>query len=203
MQTRSMQQVWRGTLAVVALAATVMALYAHFFEARSRQDEARAAALRLEDALVESRSRLKAEIVAELRADLAAGRSGAEPAEGPVPDAVLRRPGRDEDASGALRQALDPTSVGPPLTLSRLAERVEALAIQMDESDRALRRDLESFRAATQRELDASSMARSLALVALIALVLHLLATWRSEAPQRSEAGPRIMRPGEEASTSE
>lgn len=178
MQTRSMQQVWRGALAVVALAATVMALYAHFFESRSRQEEARAAALRLEDALVESRSRLKSEILAELRADLAAGRSGAESAEGPLPDAVLRRPDREEDASGALRQFLDPSILGQPLTLGRVAERVEALAIQMDESDRALRRDLESFRAATRRELDASSTARSLALVALAALVLHLLSTW-------------------------
>lgn len=185
MQTRSMQQVWRGGLAVVALAATVMALYAHFFEARSRQEEARAAALRLEGALVESRSRLKSEILAELRADLAAGRSGAESAEGPLPDAVLRRPGRDEDASGALRQALDPTALGQPLTLGRVADRVESLATQMDESDRALRRDLESFRVATQRELDASSTARSLVLVALLALVLHLLTTWRIAAPPR------------------
>jgi hypothetical protein len=179
MQTRSMLQVWRGVVAVVALTATAMALYTHFFEARSRQEEARAAALRLEDALVESRSRLKSEILAELRADLAAGRSAAEPAEGPVPDAVLRRPGRDEDASGALRQTLDPTGLGPPLTLGRLAERVESLATQLDESDRTLRRDLESFRIATQRELDASSTARSLELVALIALVLHLLTPWR------------------------
>jgi hypothetical protein len=179
MQTRSIQQVWRGLVAVVALTATAMALYAHFFEAKSRQEEARAAALRLEDALVESRSRLKAEILAELRADLAAGGAVAEPGEGPVPDAVLRRPDRDEDTSGALRQTLDPTGLGPPLTLSRLAERVDSLAMQMDESDRTLRRDLESFRVATQRELDASSAARSLVLVALIALVLHLLTTWR------------------------
>lgn len=178
MQTRSLQQVWRGVVAAVALTATAMALYTHFFEARSRQEEARAAALRLEDALVESRSRLKGEILAELRADLAAGRTGAESAEGPLPDAVLRRPGRDEDPSGALRQSLDPTSLGQPLTLGRVAERVESLAIQMDESDRALRRDLESFRAATQRELDASSAARTLVLVALIALVLHLLSAW-------------------------
>lgn len=179
MQTRSMQQVWRGALAVIALAATAMALYAHFFDARSRQEEARAAALRLEDALVESRSRLKSEILAELRAELAAGGTVAGAAEGPVPDAVLRRPDRDEDASGALRQTMDPTGLGPPLTLGRLAARVGSLAAQMDESDRALRRDLEAFRAATQRELDASSTARSLALVALVALVLHLLTTWR------------------------
>lgn len=72
-----------------------------------------------------------------------------------------------------------------PLTLGRLAERVELLAIQMDESDRALRRDLESFRIATQRELEASSAARSLVLVALIALVLHLLSSWWIAAPAR------------------
>lgn len=179
MQTRSMLQVWRGLVAVVALTATAMALYAHFFEARARQEEARAAALRLEDALVASRSRLKAEILVELRADLAAGGAVAEAGEGPLPDAVLRRPDRDEDASGALRQTLDPTGLGPPLTLGRLAERVESLATQMDESDGALRRDLDSFRAATQRELDASSTVRSLVLVALIAVVLHLLTPWR------------------------
>lgn len=173
MQRKPWEQAVKTSLAVVALMATVLALYVQIFEVRSRQEEARLAALRLDEALAGSRSRLKAEILAELRAELAA-KPEAEAGTQPRSGTVLRR----TESHGL--EAFGPTSTGQPLTLAQLAGMMEALSLQMEESDRTLRRDLEELRAASRAELDAASNATSLALVALISLVAHLLYSyWR------------------------
>jgi hypothetical protein len=177
MRRRSRERTAKLVTAVIALAAAALALYVQLFEVRARQEESRLASLRLESALAESRSRLKAEIVAELRAD--AARSGsALPGNGPHPGTVLRRPESEESAPGALSPALEPSLPAPPLTLSGLAQGLEALAQQTRESDRSLRRDLEEFRAATRRELDAGAKATVLTLVALISLAVYLLLSY-------------------------
>lgn len=177
MRGRSTERTAKLVAAVIALAAAALALYVQLFEVRARQEESRLAALRLESALAESRSRLKAEIVAELRADAARGGSPLS-GNGPNPGTVLRRPESDESASGALSPALEPSLPAPPLTLSGLAQGLEALAQQTRESDRSLRRDLEEFRAATRRELDAGAKATVLTLVALISLAVYLLLSY-------------------------
>ena len=148
----------RKALMAIALAATVMALYLQIFERKSRQEEARLAAVRLDDALAESRSRLRAEILAELSAELSKEREAARPGTQPVPDTVLRR----LETGGSPREAL--ASDG-------LDEALQSLARQTEESDRALRRELEELRAATLSESDVSSRIASLVLVALVSLI--------------------------------
>jgi hypothetical protein len=191
MRGRSLERTAKLVAAVISLAAAAMALYVQLFEVRARQEESRLAALRLESALAESRSRLKAEIVAELRADMARGGSlpsGAEPG----PGTVLRRPESVESATGARSPALEPSLPATPLTLSGLAQGLEALSRQTRESDQSLRRDLEEFRAATRRELDAGAKATVLSLVALIPLAAYLLLSVYlgepSAAPRQNEA---------------
>ncbi len=160
--------VWRKALTAVALAATVMALYLQVFERRSRQEEARLAAVRLDDALAESRARLRAEILAELRAELRKDSGAAQPGTEPVPDTVLRR----LETSGAL-DAFRPQEA---LVIAGLDEGLKSLARQTEESDRAIRRELEELRAATLRESDVSSKITSLMLVALLSLVGRIAA---------------------------
>jgi hypothetical protein len=176
MRRRFREPAWRMTLTVVALTATVMALYVQLLGLRSRQEENRAAAARLEDALAESRTKLKAEILAELRAELAKEKSGPPEAAGqPVPDTVLRRLESGTNAGEALGPAADPTRAGRPLTTGGLNQRLNLLATEAEESDRALRRDLEELRLSTQNELEVSRRATGLILVALIPLVIDLL----------------------------
>jgi len=185
---RDRKSFWKLVAAVVSLTATAMALYVQLFEARSRQQEARAAALRLENALAESRIKLKAEILAELRADLASGSkpSGLEP----IPGTVLRRPDPGESATGTLRPALDPSFTARPTTLTAVAAELDELSRQSAETDRALRRDLEELRAATRYQLDASSHALSLVLVGMVPLVLQLLYSyWQDRNWGRGEGG--------------
>ena len=100
------ERTWRMAATVVALTALVMALYVQIFGLRSRQEEARAAAARLEDALAESRTKLKAEILAELRAELSkrSTAQGKEEGQEPIPDAVLRK---GEEEGGAFEQVVD------------------------------------------------------------------------------------------------
>lgn len=172
MRTRTIERTAKLIAAVIALAAAAMALYVQLFEVRARQEESRLAALRLESALAESRSRLKAEILAELRAEVARGGS-IPPGNEPISGSVLRRP--ESSATSARSSALEPTLPSPPLTLSGLAQGLESLSQQTQEADRALRRDLEEFRAATRRELDAAAKATLLTLVALIPLAVYLL----------------------------
>ncbi|HYG62876.1 MAG TPA: hypothetical protein VEL74_09870 [Thermoanaerobaculia bacterium] len=167
----SLGNLWKVVVTVLTVATTLMALYVQLFERRSRQEEDRLAAVRLEAALAESRARLKTEILAELRAELA--RAAAEQPDGqPRPDTVLRRP--ESDGNGPLQQA--------PLGLpsGRSSERLDSLARQMEDSDRALRQDLEELRAASRREAEISSRATSLILLALVLLAAHLLVSlWR------------------------
>jgi hypothetical protein len=179
MRRRSLERTGKLIAGIVALTASLMALYVQLFEVRARQEESRLAALRLESALAESRSRLKAEILAELRADVARG--GSIPSgNGPIPGSVLRRPESGGSATGAPSPALEPTLPAPPLTLSGLAQGLESLSQQTSEVDRTLRRDLEELRAATRRELDAAAKAAILILVALISLALYLLLSYWS-----------------------
>ncbi len=194
MRGRSFERTGKLVAAVIALTAAAMALYVQLFEVRARQEESRLAALRLESALAESRSRLKAEILAELRA----GAAGGPPSSGdePIPGSVLRRPESGEGTAGALRPALEPSLPAPPLTLSGLAQGLEALSQQMHETDRGLRRDLEEFRAATRRELDASAKATILTLIAVIPLAVYLLFSyWQERVPDGAPSGAPV--PGE------
>ena len=178
MRGRCLERAGKLIAAIVALAAGTMALYVQLFEVRARQEESRLAALRLESALAESRSRLKAEILAELRADAAKGSSAVSGNQEPIPGSVLRRP-----ESGTGSPALEPTLPSPPLTLSGLAQGLESLSQQTREVDRALRGDLEELRAATRRELDAAAKATVLALIALISLAAYLLLSYWLDRP--------------------
>lgn len=191
MRERSLKRTAKLVAAVISLAAAAMALYVQLFEVRARQEESRLAALRLESALAESRSRLKAEILAELRAGGAS--EGAAPSGGePIPGSILRRPESTGSETGARRPALESILPAPPLTLSGVAQGLELLSQQTRETDQVLRRDLEEFRAATRRELDASAKATILTLVALIPLALYLLLSYwlpgePSGVPRRGE----------------
>lgn len=175
MGKRPVEEVWRKALTVVALAATVMALYLQIFERRARQEEARLAAVRLDDALAGSRTRLRAEILAELRAELRKESNAAEPGTQPIPDTVLRRLETSGNPGGALGQALNGFRPEEALVIAGLNEALKSLAQQTEESDRALRRDLEELRATTLRESDISSRTTILMLVALISLVGQFL----------------------------
>ncbi|HEX5714513.1 MAG TPA: hypothetical protein VF179_00030 [Thermoanaerobaculia bacterium] len=172
--------VWRKALTIVALAATVMALYLQIFERRSRQEEARLAAVRLDDALAESRARLRAEILAELRAEIRKESDEPQPGTQPVPDTVLRR----LETSGSL-DAFRPQEA---LVIASLDEALKSLTRQTEESDRALRRELEELRAATLRESDVSSKIALLMLVALLAMAGQLLpSVWPRTSVARKE----------------
>lgn len=166
----------RKVLTVVALAATLVAIYLQVFERRARQEEARLAAVRLDDALAGSRARLRAEILAELRAELRKQGDAAAPGTQPLPDTVLRR----LEAGGDAQEAA---------VIADLDEALESLARQTEESDRALRRDLEELRAATLREADVSSRITGLLLVALASVVGQLLPSlW----PRRDGGEPTL-----------
>ena len=173
MQKRSLEQAWRVGLAVIALIATAMALYVQLFERRSRQDEDQLAAARLEEALAESRVRLKAEVLTELRAELAPESSTEKPGAQPLPNSVLRR---GESGTGStLQQVRDLRG-----SQEGLGESLETLARQSEESDRALRRDIEELRTEVRRERDISGKVVSLLLAALVAVVVLLLGSgWR------------------------
>ncbi len=176
MRKRPVEQAWRNALTVVALAATLMALYLQTFERRTRQEEARLAAVRLNEALAESRARLRAEVLAELQKD----DDTAQPGEQPIPDTVLRRRETGGDTGGALGPALDAFRPQEALVIAGLGESLESLKRQMRESDRALRRELEELRAATRREADLASRTVILMLVALVSLIGQLLPSlWR------------------------
>src|SRR5688572_148012 len=103
MQKRSTEQAWKVALAAIALIATAMALYVQLFERRSRQEEERLAAARLEEALAESRVRLRSEILTQLRSEGTGEKSTQPPGDQPLPGAVLRR-----GESGALEQFVGP-----------------------------------------------------------------------------------------------
>jgi hypothetical protein len=163
----------RKALTAVALAATLMALYVQLFERRAIREEAQVAAARLDDALAESRARLRAEILAELRAELSKERDAAQPGTQPLPDTVLRRPDTGGDAGSPRGQAL---------------AALESLERETEESDRALRRDLEELRAATLRESEVSSKTAVLMLVALGCLIGQLLpSVWPRASVARKE----------------
>lgn len=182
MRHRLGERTWRLTAAAVSLAAAAMALYVQLFEVRLRQEESQLAALRLENALAVSRSRLKAEILAELRAGN--GGSAADGPATPVPGAVLRR-SASRGSSGTDRPALESTLPSPPLTLSGLAWSLEELSQHTGETDRALRRDLEELRVATRRELDAGEKVTAFTLISVIPLAVLLLLLTLRQSGQR------------------
>ena len=185
MEKRSGVHVWKAALAAVALMATMMALYVQLFERRSREAEDRLLIARLEDALAESRDRLKAEILAQLRAELAEGASPGEQGQ-PIPDAVLRR---GESGGAVLQEVLDSQS-SQEAGLTRLQGNLDSLARQTEASDRALRRDFEELRAGVRRDRDVSSKALSLILIALVPFLVHLLTSLgQPEERRRDEDG--------------
>jgi hypothetical protein len=164
---RSMGTAWKVVLTLIALIAMAMAFYVQFFEERSRREEDQLAVARLEAALAESRARLEAEILAQLRADLARG-GPSESGDQPLPNAVLRR---GESDGRVLEQVLDSRgSQGAARQAGYLA-----LARQMEQSDQALRRDINDLRAEVTRERDISGKTLRLLLIALIPVVAHLL----------------------------
>ncbi|MFL6292501.1 MAG: hypothetical protein ACJ759_16530 [Thermoanaerobaculia bacterium] len=191
MRKRPVEQAWRTVLTVVALAATVMALYLQIFERRARQGEARLAGVRLDDALAGSRARLRAEILAELRAELRKESKAAQPGTQAIPDTVLRRLETGGDPGGALEQALDTFRPQEAVVIVGIDDAIKSLARQTEESDRALRRDLEELRAATLRESDVSFKTLIFMLVALASLVGQLLPSLR---PRRSGAQEEVER---------
>jgi hypothetical protein len=181
MQKRSTEQAWKVALAAIALVATVMALYIQLFERRSRQEEERLAAARLEEVLAESRVRLRAEILTQLRAE--GEKSTQPPGDQPLPGAVLRR-----GESGALEQFVGPLDAQQAQAITELRESLDVLSRQLEQSELARRRELEELRADVRRDLDASGRTVSLLLVAVIPLVAQLLfSLWQ----------PRRRRPGE------
>jgi hypothetical protein len=161
----------RAALAAVALVATLLALYVQLFERRSGEAEDRLAAARLEEALAGSRVRLKAEIVAQLRAELTGQGSTGSQGDQPRPDTVLRR--GESGGSSALQQVQGSQAA----SRARLQESLDALARETEQADGSLRRDLEETRAEVRREREVSGKTQSLLLAALIPLVLHLLAS--------------------------
>jgi Flp pilus assembly pilin Flp len=166
MERRSIGHVWKAVLVAIALIATLMALYVQLFERQSREAEDRLVAARMTDALEGARTRLKAELLAELRKELAESESPSKPGGPPLPNAVLRRSETARDR--ALQQGL----ASEDSALNRLEGRLDSLARQMDESDRTVRRNLEEIRAEMQREEAVTAKVTSLLLAALIALVL-------------------------------
>lgn len=153
---------WHLALAAVALIATAMALYVQLFERRALQEADRIAAARLEE------SRAGAEATLRRRAE----ETAAEPAaDQPLPGAVLRR----GESGSALQQVRD-SQDEQATALARLQESVETLALQMEQSDQALRRDLEQVRTGVQRERDASNKVLALLLAALVPLAI--LSLW-------------------------
>ncbi len=162
-----------ATLAAIALLATLMALYVQLFERRSREAEDRIAAARLDDALAESRARLKAEIVAQLLAELTRQEPTGQKDDQPRPGTVLRR----GEAGGS--SALQQVQASQAASRARLQESLDSLARETEQSDRALRRDLEETRAEMRREREVSRKSFLLLLAALIPLVLHLLLSLR------------------------
>jgi hypothetical protein len=186
MRKRSMRDAWRLALGIVALVATLMALYVQVFERRSRREEDRLAAARLEEALADSRARLKAEILAELRAELADG-GVSNQAGRPLPNAVLRR---SEAGGGRTLQQVLSSADAQEAVLTRFQESLDALA----RTDRTVRQDLEELRAEVRRDQDVSGKVLSLLLIALVPLVVHLLASlWPradSEGPPPDGNGP-------------
>jgi hypothetical protein len=166
MQKRS----WPVALAAVALIATAMALYVQLFEQRALREEARRSAARLEEALAQSRSRARA--LEQRRAELAKETGG--PADQPLPGAVLRR----GESGSALQQVRD-FQDEHAAALTRLQESLDTLALQMEQADQALRRDLDQIRTEVRREREATNKTLTLLLAALIPLVVHLLLSFR------------------------
>lgn len=194
MRNRSLAQIWKAALAVISLTAMAMAVYVQLFELQARKEEDRLSAARLEQALAESRVRLRQEIVAELRAGQEGGSMDAGDAEEegarPLPGVVLRR--GESGAGSSLRQVLD-SQESQEAAMTRLQESLDSLASRMEQSDQALRQDLEKLRAQVRREQETSSKTLSLLLAALIPLVIHFLTSlWpagRSGRGGRDEPG--------------
>lgn len=175
MPNRSLESAWKVALTAVTLLALAMALYLQLLERRALREEERLATLQ-QEALAASEVRQANEDIARLRTDLVEGVVPEPQSDGPLPNAVLRR---EESGTGSALQQF----VGPPDTqqlLARLQERVDGLSSRMEESDRALRRDLDAWRAQVRRELEAMNRILTALLIALLPLVAHFLVSlWK------------------------
>lgn len=167
---------WKVALAVIALMAVAIALYVQLSERRARREEDRLAAARMEKALQESRARV--EVLERQRAELAKEAAAEPPGDQPLPGAVLRR---SESGRGSALQQVRDFENEQEAALARLQGSLDTLALQMERSDQALRRDLEAIRAGVRREQTASRKILGLLFVALIPLVVHLLLSLRGE----------------------
>lgn len=184
MRKRSTEQAWRVALAAVALIATAMALYVQLFERRSRQEEERLAAARLEEALAESRVRLRAEILEQLRSEETGEKSTEPPRDQPLPNAVLRR----GESGSTLEQFVGPLDAQQAQAIAELRKSLDALSRQLEQSELARRRDLEELRAEVRRELEASGKTVSLLLMALVPLVAQLVfSLWQPRSRRGTE----------------
>lgn len=159
MRKRSLASAWRVALAVLALIAMAMALYVLLSELGPSPEEG---------ALANSAP-------AETPAPIQVEKAAEPPGDVPLPNAVLRR---SESGGSALQQVRD-SQDAQEAALARLQERLDALALQVEQSDRARHRDLEEIRTEVRRERAASRKVLSLLLAALVPLVVHLLASLR------------------------
>jgi len=169
MRKESMEQPWKVALAAVAVIAVSMALYAQLVERRSRREEDRIAAARLEEAIAASR----AEIVQQLRTEIARENAAEPPVKELLPNAVLRR--GEEGEGSALRQVVGSVDSQQAAAIAELRKSLDALSRQTEQSSRALRRDLETLRSEIRRDLDASDKTVSLLLIAMVPLLAQLL----------------------------
>jgi hypothetical protein len=170
MEKPTLMQATKMALAAAALIATAMALYVQLFERSSREEEDRLLASRLETTLEASRARLKDEILAELRAELAKSESPARRGDQPLSGSVLRR---SESARDRGLQQVGPSKGEEEAAL----DRIDSLTRQVDQNDSILRRDLTEIRAAVRREQNVNAKVLNLLIAALFCLLLHRIAT--------------------------
>jgi flagellar motility protein MotE (MotC chaperone) len=150
-------------LALVSLVAMSMALFQLLAPGARMEDQPSPA--------VQQQAREESRLRAEIKQEAAAQ----PPGDQLLPNAVIRR---GESGGRSLQQVLD-SQESQEAALDRVQENLDRLAGQIEDSNRALRRDVEELRADLQREREASRKTLIFLLVALIPLVIHLLASLR------------------------
>ena len=166
MRKGSTEQTWKVALAAVAVIALTMALYVLLVERRSRREEDRLAAARLEEAIAASRT----EILQQVRTEIAQEKAEERPGSELLPNAVLQR-----GEGGALRQVVGPVDSQQARDIAELRKSLAALSQQAEQSSRTLRRDLAALRSEIRGDLAASDKVVSLLLIAMIPLLAQLL----------------------------
>jgi small-conductance mechanosensitive channel len=150
-------------LALVSLVAMSMALFQLLAPGARMGDQPSPA--------VQQQAREESRLRAEIKQEAAAQ----PPGDQLLPNAVIRR---GESGGRSLQQVLD-SQESQEAALDRVQENLDRLAGQIENSNRALRQDVEELRADLRREREASRKTLILLLVALIPLVIHLLISIR------------------------